>query len=174
MYKPKYGMTYHPLSCQNALPFTLCTFDCLIWSFRTVTKTAQMNPAFACGRAPRMKGPREGSCYSCYRYLTCHSLPLVSFLALSIPKVLPSSHVVNGLSWLSKAKCHPTPGDAVHQDHQKLIYALAKDLFIPSMGRRTIISPVLSPVRVALGNCRTVLLTRPFCGLYPLSPAHIK
>lgn len=68
---------------------------------------------------------------------------LLCILAVTIPKVQPSPHVVNELSWLSKAKCHPTLGDAVHQEHQNLIYALVRDLFIPFMGRRTIISPVI-------------------------------
>jgi len=115
MYKPKYGMSYYRLSRQIALLFTHSALArSRIRSFRTVTKTAQLNPAFACGRASRMKGPRESPCYSRYQYLTCLTRLLLSFLVLSIPKVLPSPHVVNELSWLSKENCHPTPGDAVH------------------------------------------------------------
>ena len=57
---------------------------------------------------------------------------------------------------------------------KKLIYALAKDLFIPSMGRRTIISPVIESGQGCTRQLPDRSVTKPFCGLYPLSPAHIK
>lgn len=81
-----------------------------------------------------MKGPREGPCDSRYQYLTLSNPPLVVILVLSIPKVLPSPHEVNELSWLSKANCHPILVDAVHQGHKKLIYALAEGPSRPFYG----------------------------------------